>query len=88
MTLINHTRCVETIITITITEEAPDDIFTRVTTPEWKAAFITDVNTESEVLDRWAELAAMGFETLQSVDGWSDVGNAVWFSSNPVYVSE
>lgn len=82
-----HTRMVECEVTITINDNAPADLFTRVTDPEWVKAFYPGINTESDVLSRFAELAVLGFENLRGADGWGDVdADAVWLSVDPISV--
>lgn len=82
------TRYVESVVTITIADDAPADLFTRVHDPELESVIGSGIKTEGDVLNRWAELAAMGYESLAHVDGWADVGDRVLFSVDPQEVTE
>lgn len=60
-------------LTISINEEAPDDLFSRVMTDEWSSHFYQFM-TEEDIIAHWAHnAAANGVWDVSRLDGWADV---------------
>ena len=68
-----ETRTFEVDVQITIADNAPEDLFTRVQTEEFRKGLYNTLNTKEDVLDHFAFCGIMGYDDISSLDGWADV---------------
>jgi hypothetical protein len=68
-----HSITIEATVDILVTEDAPGDLFTRGSDPEWAKQHYGPMD-EDQILAHWAyNSVANGIWQVERLDGWADV---------------